>query len=125
MLSRRSWREVSVHVDDQVGIVAGFVGKLNERSISALENAPEFATQGAVIYQANHCSSCHTVNGVGMKVAPVLNGLAKRQSRSWVIGHFMDAQKLAPGTIMPTYKLPAKDLDTLTTYLFSLPEGGQ
>src|SRR5215467_4082833 len=80
----------------QVGIVAGFVGKLNERSISALENAPEFAAQGAVIYQANHCSTCHTVNGVGMKVGPVLNGLAKRQSRSWVIGHFIDAQKLAP-----------------------------
>jgi quinol-cytochrome oxidoreductase complex cytochrome b subunit len=109
----------------QVNTLAGFVSKLSERNISALANAPEFATQGAVLYQANHCAACHTVNGVGMKVGPVLNGLAKRQSRSWVMGHFVDPQKLAPGTIMPTYKLSATDLETLTTYLFSLPEAGQ
>ena len=62
----------------------------------ALENAPDFAAEGALIYQANHCGACHMVNGVGMKVGPVLNGLSKRQSRSWVIGHFQDPQKLAP-----------------------------
>ena len=28
----------------------------------------------------------------------------------------------APGTIMPPYKLPQKDLETLTTYLMALPE---
>jgi len=57
-----------------------------------------------------------------MKLGPVLNGLGKRQSRSWIIGHFLDPQKLAPGTIMPPYKLPQKDLETLTSYLMALPE---
>jgi ubiquinol-cytochrome c reductase cytochrome b subunit len=108
--------------DAQLNSLAAFLLKLNERNASALENAPDFATQGALIYQANHCGACHTVNGVGMKVGPVLNGLARRQSRSWVIDHFLDPQKLAPGTIMPPYKLPQKDLETLTSYLFSLPE---
>jgi ubiquinol-cytochrome c reductase cytochrome b subunit len=111
--------------EPQINLLAGFVGKLNERSVSALENAPDFAAQGATIYQTNHCGACHSINGIGTKVGPALNGLAKRQSRSWVIGHFVDPQKLAPGTIMPAYKLPQKDLDTLTTYLFSLPENGQ
>jgi ubiquinol-cytochrome c reductase cytochrome b subunit len=108
--------------DAQLANLAAFLLKLNERNASALENAPEFATEGALIYQANHCGACHMINGSGMKLGPVLNGLAKRQSRSWVIGHFLDPQKLAPGTIMPPYKLPQKDLETLTTYLFALPD---
>jgi ubiquinol-cytochrome c reductase cytochrome b subunit len=108
--------------DAQLNSLAAFLLKLNERNASALENAPEFATEGSLIYQANHCGTCHMVNGVGMKIGPPLNGLSKRQSRSWVIGHFQDPQKLAPGTVMPPYKLPAKDLETLTTYLFALPD---
>jgi len=108
--------------DAQLANLASFLLKLNERNASALENAPEFATQGALIYQNNHCGACHMVNGAGMKLGPVLNGLSKRQSRSWVIDHFVDPQKLAPGSIMPPYKLPAKDLETLTTYLFALPD---
>jgi cbb3-type cytochrome oxidase cytochrome c subunit len=36
--------------------------------------------------------------------------------------HFDDPPKLSPGSIMPAYKLPQKDLDNLVTYLFSLPE---
>jgi ubiquinol-cytochrome c reductase cytochrome b subunit len=108
--------------DAQLNSLAAFLLKLNERNASALENAPEFAVEGSLVYQANHCGACHMVNGVGMKVGPSLNGLSKRQSLSWVIGHFEDPQKLAPGTVMPAYKLPAKDLETLTTYLFALPE---
>jgi ubiquinol-cytochrome c reductase cytochrome b subunit len=36
--------------------------------------------------------------------------------------HFLDPQKMSPGSIMPPYKLPPKDLENLTTYLFALPE---
>jgi quinol-cytochrome oxidoreductase complex cytochrome b subunit len=111
--------------DAQYHLLSAFLLKLNESNASAMENAPEFATQGALIYQASHCGACHMVNGAGMKLGPALNGIAKRQSRSWVIGHFLDPQKLAPGTIMPPYKLSQKDLDTLTTYLFTLPDTGQ
>ena len=71
---------------------------------------------------ANHCGACHLVNGVGMRVGPPLNGLSKRQSRSWVEDHFANPQKLVPGSIMPAYKLSGKDLENLTTYLFALPE---
>ena len=60
--------------------LAAFILKLNEWNASALENAPDFAAQGAVIYQANHCGICHMVNEVGMKLGPMINGLGKRQS---------------------------------------------
>ena len=111
--------------DAQLNSLAAFLLKLNENNATALDNAPDFATQGALVYQANHCGACHMVNGAGMKICPTLNGLSKRQSRSWVIAHFIEPSKLAPGSIMPAYKLPQKDLETLTTYLFALPETSQ
>ena len=89
---------------------------------STLPNMPAFVRQGAAVYQAKHCNVCHSVNGVGGKIGPVLNGLAKRQTRSWVEDHFADPQKLSPGTSMPPYPMPQTDRDALTSYLFSLPD---
>jgi mono/diheme cytochrome c family protein len=108
--------------DRQLSSLAAFLLKLNANNATALENAPDFATQGALVYQANRCGTCHIVNGVGMKIGPTLNGLSKRQTRSYVEEHFLDPQKLSPGSIMPPYKLPPKDLENLTSYLFALPE---
>ena len=108
--------------DAQLNSLAAFLLKLNSNNATALDNAPEFASEGALVYQANHCSGCHLVNGVGAKVGPPLNGLSKRQSRSWVEEHFANPQKLVPDSIMPAYKLSPKDLENLTSYLFALPE---
>jgi ubiquinol-cytochrome c reductase cytochrome b subunit len=108
--------------DAQLNSLAAFLLKLNPNNATALDNAPEFATQGALVYQANHCDACHMVNGGGMRVGPPLNGLARRQSLSWVKEHFADPGKLSPGSIMPPYKLSPKDMESLTSYLFALPE---
>ncbi|HUK18231.1 MAG TPA: cytochrome b N-terminal domain-containing protein [Bryobacteraceae bacterium] len=108
--------------DSQLNALAAFLLKLNPDNASALDNTPAFAADGAQVYQANHCAGCHKINGVGMTVGPPLNGLAKRQTRSWVVEHFADPEKLSPGSIMPPYRFSQKDLDNLTAYLFSLPE---
>jgi ubiquinol-cytochrome c reductase cytochrome b subunit len=108
--------------DSQLNALAAFLIKLNDRNASALDNAPEFAVEGAILYQQNRCGACHVVNGVGVTVGPPLNGLSKRETKSWVEEHFLNPQKLSPGSIMPAYKLPKKDLENLTLYLFTLPE---
>ncbi len=108
--------------DSQLNALAAFLLKLNARNASALETAPDFAVEGAIVYQQNHCSACHIVNGSGVQVGPTLNGLSKRETRSWVEEHFLDPQKLSPGSIMPVYKLSKRDLENLTSYLFTLPE---
>jgi ubiquinol-cytochrome c reductase cytochrome b subunit len=110
--------------DAQLNSLAAFLLKLTPANASALANAPEFATAGALVYLANQCSGCHMVNGNGQKIGPALNGLAQRRSRSWVEEHFADPEKLSPGSMMPPYSLSKKDMDNLTTYLFSLPESG-
>jgi ubiquinol-cytochrome c reductase cytochrome b subunit len=108
--------------DAQLNSLAAFLLKLNPQNATALENAPDFATQGALIYQANDCGGCHQVNGMGTAFGPALNGLSKRRGRSWVEQHFADPPKLSPGSAMPPYRFSAKDLDSLTTYLFALPD---
>ena len=108
--------------DAQLSALAAFLLKLNPNNATALQNAPDFAVQGAVIYQDNKCGTCHMINNVGVKVGPPLNGLNKREGRHWVEDHFADPAKLSPGSFMPPYKFDKKDLDNITTYLMSLPD---
>jgi ubiquinol-cytochrome c reductase cytochrome b subunit len=106
--------------DAQLSSIAAFLVKLNARNVSALQNAPVFAVEGARVCQANHCSACHTVNGAGNAIGPSLNGLSKRRSRSWVEQHFADPRKLSAGSIMPPYRLGGQEIENLTAYLLSL-----
>ncbi len=106
--------------NSQLNSLAAFILKLNPKNVEALTSAPQFAVDGALVYQKNQCAACHQVNGVGTKLGPVLNGLAARRSREWVVEHFANPQKMSPGTMMPPYKFDPKDLDAITTYLMGI-----
>jgi ubiquinol-cytochrome c reductase cytochrome b subunit len=108
--------------DDQLNALATFVLKLSPANAAALTSAPQFAVDGARVYQENHCGSCHQLNGTGMQVGPALNGVAARRSRAWLVAHFADPAKLSPGSIMPAYKFDPKDLDAITSYLLAIPK---
>ncbi|HXG34080.1 MAG TPA: cytochrome b N-terminal domain-containing protein [Bryobacteraceae bacterium] len=107
--------------DAQLNALAAFLLQLTPRNARALISAPDFAVEGAMIYQANRCGACHIVNGVGMKVGPPLNGLRARRSREWVTAHFVDPQKLSPGSIMPPYRFSPREMERITNYLMALP----
>jgi ubiquinol-cytochrome c reductase cytochrome b subunit len=106
----------------QLNALAAFLLKLTPRNAEALQSAPDFVVEGAVVYQANACSSCHAVNGVGVKMGPALNGLSRRRTRTWVERHFVEPQVMSPGTVMPVYKFSPQDMQNITSYLFSLPD---
>ncbi len=110
--------------DAQWRALSTFLVKLDSKAKDALTSAPQFAVDGALIYEQNHCGSCHQVNGAGMKMGPPLNGVGLRRTRSWVEEHFMNPQKLSPGTVMPAYKFPPKELEEVTKYLLGLPAPG-
>ncbi|MBS1873750.1 MAG: cytochrome b N-terminal domain-containing protein [Acidobacteria bacterium] len=107
--------------DSQLNALAAFILKLNPKNQEALTSAPQFAVDGALVYQQNRCGACHQVNGAGMKMGPGLNGLATRRSRAWIEEHFANPQKMSPGTVMPPYKLAPKDGEALIKYLMNLP----
>ena len=108
--------------DSQLNTLAAFLLKLNPENATAVSSAPDFVVNGAMVFVSQGCGGCHRVNGTGIAVGPSLNGLSERRARSWVEEHFLDPPKLSPGSIMPAYKLPPKDLANLTAYLFALPE---
>jgi ubiquinol-cytochrome c reductase cytochrome b subunit len=101
------------------------LGKLLSRPTprfkEAVQFAPDFAVQGAQVFQANGCFSCHEVNGAGRPIGPSLLGLFRRRSEAWILEHFANPQKMSPGTIMPPYHFPEIDARQLSDYLRSLP----
>jgi ubiquinol-cytochrome c reductase cytochrome b subunit len=108
--------------DAQLNTLAAFLLKLNPRNAEALQSAPDFVVQGALIYQKNQCGSCHAVNGVGVKLGPPLNGLKRRRTEEWVEKHFQNPQALSPGSIMPGYRFSPSEMRSIVSYLFVLQD---
>jgi len=115
----------AIHLSDpQLNALAAFLLRLNPRNAAALHSTPAFVVEGAMVYQAHRCAACHQVNSAGMKLGPALDGLARRRSREWVEEHFLEPQKLSPGTVMPAYRFSRRELERITNYLMSLPAPG-
>ena len=98
------------------------VTKRDDRTLEAWENPPYAAIEGAMLYQANGCAFCHTLNGSGEKQAPVLNGLGREANPRLGAAHFADPPKLSPNSEMPAYKFNAQDLKAITDYVMSIPK---
>lgn len=108
--------------DPQLSTLASFLLKLNETNAAALLAAPEFAAEGAILYHKHNCGACHVVNGAGVQAGPPLNSLRRRRTRSWIERHFVDPQRMSPGTIMPAYKFGPREMEHIVTYLLTLPD---
>jgi quinol-cytochrome oxidoreductase complex cytochrome b subunit len=99
-----------------------FVLTLTPQNEAALLAAPDFATQGAMVYQMNHCNACHQIRGVGATLAPALDGVGLRHDRAWLEKHFADPPSVSKDSIMPAYKFMPMDLDAICKYLLQLPK---
>jgi ubiquinol-cytochrome c reductase cytochrome b subunit len=106
----------------QLNDLAAAMQALTPDNGDLISTTPAFAADGAALYQKSFCFSCHMVNGTGGKVGPSLNGLATRRTEAWTIDHFVNPQKVSPGTPMPAYKFGQKDMQDMIAYLFTLPD---
>ncbi len=107
--------------DEQVKILAAFVAERSAKAVDAWQNAPQNAVEGALIYQANDCGSCHKLNGVGDELGPALNGVGERHDRSWIEQHFADPPKYSPDSIMPAFQFKPGELKLITDYIAAIP----
>ena len=107
--------------DEYVKMLAAFVAERTTQAADAWQNAPQNAVEGALIYQANDCGSCHKLNGVGDQLGPVLNGVGERHDRAWIEQHFADPPKYSPDSIMPAFQFKPDELKLLTDYLVAIP----
>jgi len=108
--------------DSELKDLVALMQKLTPDNEDVVDSAPPFAVEGAMIFQKNSCGACHSVNGAGGKIGPVLNGLSQRRNEAWVIEHFNNPQKMSPKTPMPPYKFNATDMQNEVSYLFTLPD---
>jgi ubiquinol-cytochrome c reductase cytochrome b subunit len=99
-----------------------FVLTLTPQNEAALLAVPDFATQGAMVYQMNHCNACHQIRGTGATLAPALDGVGLRHDRAWLEKHFADPASVSKDSIMPAYKFMPMDLDAICKYLLQLPK---
>lgn len=106
----------------QLNTLAAFILKLTPKNVDGLSSAPQFAVDGAMVYQKSQCGVCHQINGVGMKTAPPLNGVGGHRTKEWIMEHFANPQKMSPGTVMPPYPFAPKDAEAITAYLMALPK---
>ena len=98
--------------------------KLTPQNEQGLLSAPDFAVQGALLYQTKHCDACHQIQGVGKKVGPPLDGIGANRDRVWLEKHFVDPKSMSPGSMMPPYKFTPPEMDAICKYLLQLPKAG-
>lgn len=111
-----------VLTEAQVQMLVTFVTKRSDKAVDAWMHAPQSAVDGALIYQANECASCHKLNGVGDDLGPRINGIGERRERAWIEQHFADPPKFAPDSIMPAFTFPPGDLKRITDYISAIPK---
>jgi ubiquinol-cytochrome c reductase cytochrome b subunit len=99
-----------------------FVLRLTPQNEAALLATPAFVTQGAKVYEKNHCDACHQIDGVGTKLGPALDGVGSRHDRAWLEKHFADPASVSKDSIMPPFKFSAADMDAICKYLLQLPK---
>ncbi len=106
----------------EMNALVTLVTRRGEAELETWANPPEGPIRGAQIYHVRGCGFCHTINEAGGRRAPILNGLAARRDREWVMGHFADPAGFSPGSSMPAYKFDNKDLEQITDYLMEIPK---
>ncbi len=71
------------------------------------------------LIQKYGCLSCHTLDGVGADVGPVLNGVRERLTREEIRTWLSGPWRVKPGTKMPDFGLTETELRVLADYLLT------
>ena len=76
---------------------------------------------GEIVFKAQGCSACHTINGIGGKIGPDLTHVGSRRSKEWIEAQIENPKSHDPDSIMPSFAaLPEKDIEDLADYLSGL-----
>lgn len=87
---------------------------------SAAGTAGKELTAGEKVYQAQGCSACHIINGIGGTTGPDLTKVGARRDKEWLIGHFKDPSKFVPNSAMPAVAASDEEITQLADYMLTL-----
>lgn len=75
---------------------------------------------GAALFDANGCRSCHAVAGVGGNPGPDLTLVGFRRPRAWLDAWLASPHAVKPDTLMPEQRLSPASREALVDFLSSL-----
>jgi ubiquinol-cytochrome c reductase cytochrome b subunit len=105
----------------ELNALSAFLLKLTPENSRDLGSMQASDVEGAQVFVAGLCSSCHKVNGTGGEIGPPLNGVGRRRSSEWMARHFDSPQEMSPGTVMPPYHFTPTQEKAIISYLSALP----
>jgi len=100
-----------------VNVLAGKAGVTGETPWSSSPPSTRDAHEGRTVMERNGCFSCHSVDGFGGSIGPVLNGVGRRKTRDELFGWIQSPWSVKPGTRMPQYHLSAESISNIISYL--------
>lgn len=84
---------------------------------------------GKLLFETNNCASCHSAEGRGGCLAPLLDGVGSRRNKEFILARITDSpnlieefQKLHGPELMPHVRVAPADANLIAAYLLTLPE---
>jgi nitric oxide reductase subunit C len=79
------------------------------------------ASPGAKAFVAQHCNTCHAIEGNGGTIGPDLTHVGASRNQDWILAQINDPKSHKPDSIMPSFaQLPQADKQALAEYLAGL-----
>jgi len=77
--------------------------------------------EGHRVFLAQHCNTCHAIEGSGGTLAPDLTHIGSRQTKDWILDQINNPRGHKADSIMPSFaQLPGEEKQELAEYLASL-----
>ncbi|MFQ5514967.1 MAG: c-type cytochrome [Myxococcota bacterium] len=133
------WSVVATHMRivgglpaDETRAVLAFLRANNNPPPPAQVRRPESLTQedtdpvslGRSLVNAKGCVACHTIEGPGGDMGPVLRGVTTRRDEAFIRNQLRDPRLNNARTLMPNLGLSNREIDVIWTYLKSLESSG-
>jgi len=111
--------------DDQVGAIVAYLKWVSEVDTNGWPPAPEGvalqASGGQKVFLAQHCNTCHAIEGSGGTLAPDLTHVGSRRAEDWILQQINDPRSHKADSIMPSFaQLPGDQKQELADYLAGL-----
>ncbi|HKS97449.1 MAG TPA: c-type cytochrome [Terriglobia bacterium] len=111
--------------DPQITDLVAYLKWVGEVDTNGWPPAPQGVarqeSEGHRIFLAEHCNSCHAIEGSGGVLAPELTHVGSRRDKPWILEQLDNPRAHKPDSIMPSFaQLPASEKEELAEYLANL-----
>jgi mono/diheme cytochrome c family protein len=78
-------------------------------------------SEGHKVFLAQHCNTCHAIQGSGGTLGPDLTHEGSRQTGAWILDQLNNPTSHKADSVMPSFaQLPGQEKEELAGYLVGL-----